>query len=197
MKTNNLGRVLGIDPGLDRTGWAVAEHNGTAGFVLCACGLIHTDANLPLQKRLSRIYDEIKQVANIFAPQSAAMEEMFFLKRAYSVSHTIQTRGVILLALEQCGLEVSSYLPKRVKITLCGSGAADKKQMQRMTQLVFKLKEVLSPDDVADAAAIALCHLKTAPFTLQMSAQQKFLDKIKEAKKEQAAKLKIRNLKIK
>jgi len=177
--------VLGIDPGLDRTGWAVLEGNGAAGFVLQACGLIHTDLQSPLPVRLEQIYTEISKIAAEFKPQSASMEEMFFLKRAVRVAHTIQARGVILLALHQQGLDVSSYQPKQVKAALCGSGSADKKQMQRMVQLTLKLKEKLNPDDVADAAAIAVCHLKTAPVKAKIDLQKKFLEKLKEARKEQ------------
>jgi crossover junction endodeoxyribonuclease RuvC len=188
LKTN---KVLGIDPGLDRTGWAVLKKNGHAGFTLEACGLIHTPANASLPSRLDIIYNEIKKIASDFAPQAAAMEEMFFLKRAMTVSYTIQTRGVILLALHQCGLGVSSYQPKRVKLTICGNGAADKKQMQRMVQLILKLEKELRPDDVADAAAIAICHLKTAPITTKISAHQKFIEKIKEARAKQMKKTEL------
>jgi crossover junction endodeoxyribonuclease RuvC len=166
---------LGIDPGLDRTGWAVLQNCGHSGFVLEACGLIHTPADESLPVRLDIIYNEIKKVASAFAPPAAAMEEMFFLKRAVTVSYTVQTRGVILLALHQCGLKVSSYLPKIVKLTICGNGAADKKQVQRMVQLTLKLEKELRPDDVADAAAIAICHLKTAPLNAQIKAKQKSL----------------------
>lgn len=182
MKNN---KVLGIDPGLDRTGWALLEGNGAAGFVLKACGLIHTDLASPLPVRLDQIYKEVSELAADLKPDSAAMEEMFFLKRAVRVAHTIQARGVILLALHQNGLDVSSYQPKQVKAVLCGSGAADKKQMQRMVQLTLKLKEKLNPDDVADAAAIAVCHLKTAPVKAKIDIQKKFLEKLKEARKEQ------------
>ena len=101
------------------------------------------------------------------------------------MSHTIQTRGVIMLALHQSGLGITAYPPKRVKLTISGNGNADKKQMQRMVQLTLKLQKVLSPDDVADAAAIALCHIKSAPFMRQINAQKQFLQKLKEAKKQQ------------
>lgn len=178
-------RTLGIDPGLDRTGWAVVQDNGAAGPALVACGLIHTAADTPLPQRLCEIYEEVKKVAQEFKPDQAAMEEMFFLKRALTMSHTIQTRGVIMLALHQAGLTISAYPPKRVKLTISGSGSADKKQMQRMVQLTLKLQKQLSPDDVADAAAIALCHIKCAPLMAQIAQQQKFLEKIKQAKKEQ------------
>jgi crossover junction endodeoxyribonuclease RuvC len=183
-------KVLGIDPGLDRTGWAVVENNGPAGLVLAACGLIHTEPGAPLPQRLNIIYDEIKKVAEVFAPQAAAMEEMFFLKRATTMSHTIQTRGVIILALHQAGLGITAYPPKRVKMTVCGSGAADKKQVQRMVQLTLRLKEAPKPDDVADAAAIAICHLKTSPILAKMNTQQLFLQKIKEARAAQIKEVK-------
>lgn len=183
-------RTLGIDPGLDRTGWAVVENNGAAGPVLVSCGLIHTAAGTPLPQRLCEIYEEIKKVTELFAPDEAAMEEMFFLKRALTMSHTIQTRGVIMLALHQAGLNITAYPPKRVKLTISGSGSADKKQMQRMVQLTLKLAKVLSPDDVADAAAIALCHIKSAPMLKQIKAQQLFLEKIKAAKKQHLNSLK-------
>lgn len=176
---------MGIDPGLDRTGWAVLENNGPAGLVLCACGLIHTDKDTPMPERLNQIYQAINKIADEFSPDVAAMEENFFLKRALTVSYTIQTRGVILLALHQKGLQISSYPPKRVKLTVCGSGSADKKQVQRMVQLTLKLKEVLNPDDVADAAAIAICHFKTAPVLAKINIQQQFLQKLKEAKQAQ------------
>ena len=176
---------MGIDPGLDRTGWAVLVDNGSAGAVLESCGLIHTSKGLSLAARLDETYREVLRLADIFQPTCAAMEEMFFLKKATRVGHTIQARGVILLALHQKGIEVSSYQPSRIKATLCGNGAADKKQMQRMVQLILKLKEVLQPDDVADAAAIALCHLKMNPILNKINTQKAFLEKIKQARLEQ------------
>jgi crossover junction endodeoxyribonuclease RuvC len=174
---------LGIDPGLDRTGWAVVQNNGPAGFALEACGLIHTAAGEPLPSRLNTIYEEIGKIAAALAPQNAAMEEMFFMKRALSVSYTIQTRGVIMLALHRRNLNIFAYQPKKVKLSVCGSGAADKKQVQRMVQLTLKLQEPLNPDDVADAAAIGICHLKTAPLAAQINLQKQFLEKIKQAQK--------------
>ena len=185
MKKN---RVLGIDPGLDRTGWAVVE-NGPTGAFLVAAGLIHTAKDLPFQIRLKQTYEEIQKVIQEFKPEVAALEAMFFLKRAMTMSHTIQTRGVIVLAMAQNNLEVFEYPAKRVKLTISGSGAADKKQMQRMVQLTLKLKEVLNPDDVADAAAIALCHLKSAPLQAQIKIKQDFLARLAQAKQTQIKKI--------
>ena len=185
MKKN---RVLGIDPGLDRTGWAVVE-NGPTGAFLVAAGLIHTAKDLPFQIRLKQTYEEIQKVIKEFKPEVAALEAMFFLKRAMTMSHTIQTRGVIVLAMEQNNLEVFEYPAKRVKLTISGSGAADKKQMQRMVQLTLKLKEILRPDDVADAAAIAICHLKSAPLQAQIKVKQDFLARLAKVKQEQIKKI--------
>ncbi len=184
MKTN---KVLGIDPGLDRTGWAIIE-NSPAGFSLTAAGLIHTEKDLPFQERLKQTYDNVQEVITKFKPQVAALEVMFFLKRAMTMSHTIQTRGVIMLALAQNNLPVYEYPAKRVKLTISGNGAADKKQMQRMVQLTLKLKEILKPDDVADAAAIALCHLKSAPLAAQIKLKQDFLARLALEKQKQIKK---------
>ena len=178
-------KVLGIDPGLDRTGWAVLEKDRAARIVLCAAGLIHTSPEMSLPQRLEYIFKEIGALARQYKPDAAAMEEMFFLKRALTVSYTIQTRGVILLSLHMNGLEIISYPPKKVKSVICGSGAADKKQMQRMTELTLNLTKPLTPDDVADAAAIGICHLKTGGLAAKMSVKQSFLEKLAQAKQEQ------------
>ncbi|MFA5162608.1 MAG: crossover junction endodeoxyribonuclease RuvC [Elusimicrobiales bacterium] len=157
-------RTLGIDPGLDRTGWAVLETDARSNPFFVRAGLIHTSPRDPLPRRLEILHSEISAVVAGHKPQAVAIEAMFFTKRAATVAATIQARGVILLAAQQAGLEIASYDPRRVKITLTGSGAAQKPQMQRMVQLLLRMEFPLSPDDVADAAAIALCHCKTAPY---------------------------------
>lgn len=156
-------RIFGIDPGLDRTGWAVLEKNGAAPAVLAAAGLIHTPGKLPLEKRLAIIFDELSLHISAQAPDEAAIEEVFFFKRADTQANTTHARGVILLACEKCGLPIYHYNPRTIKKTVSGNGSADKKQMQRMVQITLKLASVPEPDDVADAMAAALCHLRLAP----------------------------------
>ncbi|HBA61759.1 MAG TPA: crossover junction endodeoxyribonuclease RuvC [Elusimicrobia bacterium] len=156
-------RILGIDPGLDRTGWAVLEKNGAAAPVLAASGLIHTSSKLALEKRLAAIFDELAGHIARHAPDEAAIEEVFFSKRADTQANTTHARGVILLACEKAGLPIYPYNPRTIKKTISGSGSAEKKQMQRMVQLTLKLASVPEPDDVADAMAAALCHLRLAP----------------------------------
>lgn len=157
-------KILGIDPGLDRTGWAVLEKNGTAAPELLASGLIHTPARQPLEKRLAHIFDSLTARITELSPAEAAIEEVFFSKRASTQADTTHARGVILLACEKAGLPISAYNPRTIKKTISGSGSAEKKQMQRVVQLILKLAFVPEPDDVADAMAAALCHLRLSPF---------------------------------
>ncbi len=156
-------KILGIDPGLDRTGWAVLQKDGAAPPRLIASGLIHTPKNTPLEKRLATIFDMLSALVRAHAPDEAAIEEVFFSKRADTQANTTHARGVILLACEKGGVPISSYNPKIIKKTVSGSGAAEKRQMQRMVQLTLNLASVPEPDDVADAMAAALCHLRLAP----------------------------------
>ncbi len=184
----NSSIVLGIDPGLDRTGWGVVRRDARGGLTLVACGLIHTAAGQDLPQRLDYIYKELQQLLQQYTPDQVAMEQNFFLKRAVTMANTVMTRGVIILACQQAGKQISFYPPKRVKMILCGTGTADKKQVQRMVQLTLRLDKKPEPDDVADAVAIAICHHKTAPLTQRMNVQAAFLEKIKQAREQQIRK---------
>lgn len=180
--------VLGIDPGLDRTGWAILTRNARSVLSLRACGLIHTGADQELPKRLSYIFDELTKILRTYAPDQVAMEQNFFLKRATTMANTVMTRGVIILACEQAKKPITFYPPKRVKLMICGTGTADKKQIQRMVQLTLNLDKAPSPDDTADAVAIGICHLKTAPLNNMINVKAAFLAKLKAAKEAQISK---------
>ena len=163
-------RTLGIDPGIDRTGWAVIEMNGRSDPSLVCAGLLHTPAADALPVRLESLYTEMRALIAQYQPEEMAIEGMFFAKRSPSIAATVQARGVILLAGQLEKLPITVYDPRRVKMTLTGSGAALKPQMQRMVQLLLKLPKPLEPDDVADAAAIAICHAKSAPYNALVKA---------------------------
>ena len=180
--------VLGIDPGLDRTGWAILTRSARSVLSLRACGLIHTEAKEPLPKRLDYIFQEFQKILQTYCPDQVAMEQNYFLKRAQTMANTVMTRGVILLACQQAGKEVSFYPPTRVKLMICGTGTADKKQVQRMVQLTLNLNKAPSPDDTADAVAIAICHAKTAPLANQLNIKAAFLAKLKAAREQQLKK---------
>ena len=180
--------VLGIDPGLDRTGWAILTRDARSVLSLVSCGLIHTEAGQELPQRLEYVYKEMQKILQTYQPDQVAMEQNYFLKRAQTMANTVMTRGVILLACEQAKKTITFYSPKRVKLMICGSGSADKKQVQRMVQLTLNLDKVINPDDTADAAAIGICHLKTAPLSAKLDVKTAFLEKLKAAREQQIKK---------
>lgn len=156
--------VLGIDPGVHRTGWAYVEGDSPSSARLVAAGLIETLPSAALPARLLRIHSEMAEVLATYPAREVAVEEFFFLKAARTIRNTLQARGAILLAAAQAGRGVWEYNPRQVKLSLTGSGTAAKPQMQRI--VARRLGGVdLRPDDVADAAAIALCHLGVRRFT--------------------------------
>jgi len=144
------------------TGWAVVEQSApTAEARLLASGVVRTAPPAALGERLRSIHAELAGLLREHRPHAMAIEEMFFLKRADAMRSTLQARGVILLAAAQAAVTVAEYNPRQVKSMLTGSGRAEKGQMQRMVQRTLGLAEPLRPDDTADAAAIALCHLRS------------------------------------
>ncbi len=151
--------ILGIDPGMNETGWAVLDGVPSSPH-LVASGVIRTAPGVPLPQRLNTIHAELALVLAGHQIDSCAIEEMFFTTIATTVRATLQARGVALLAIAQAKREVSEYNPRTVKLSLTGSGQASKAQMQTIVQKALGLAEKLRPNDVADAAAIALCHLR-------------------------------------
>ena len=156
--------VLGVDPGVSETGWAVLDIDERNAARLRAAGLIKTRPGPALPDRLRYIHAELARILGEHSPDSVAVEEMFFAKVANTIRNTLQARGVVLLSAAQANRPVSEYNPRTVKLTLTGSGQAEKAQMQTVVQKALNLKERLTPDDVADAAAIALCHARSGRF---------------------------------
>ncbi|MBI4051466.1 MAG: crossover junction endodeoxyribonuclease RuvC [Elusimicrobia bacterium] len=157
-------KVLGIDPGLAHTGWAVVQSENPQSFSLLDAGLLKTTPAQTLENRLKSIHTNLTQIIREHQPQTIALEEIFFMKAANSILGTSQARGVILLTAAQSGTTLSEYNPRHVKTALTGNGRAKKNQMQKMIQLLLKLSAPPQPDDVADAMAIALCHLRSTRY---------------------------------
>lgn len=153
-------RIIGIDPGTGRLGWAVIEKNaGKEKIVQYGC--IETVAHTALGLRLAKIFTDLNKIIELHQPDEAAMEELFFSKNittAISVSHA---RGVALLSFALAGIPCSSYTPNVIKQAVTGNGRADKKQVQKMVGLILGIKETIKPDDAADAVAVALTHSAT------------------------------------
>lgn len=150
-------KVLGIDPGTGRLGWAIIEKkNNKESMVECGC--FETKVNSNQAGRLVKIFDFLTQLIDKHKPDIAAVENLFFATNAKTVMAVSESRGVILLACKQAGLEIFNYTPLQIKSALTGYGKADKKQVQYMVMQILKLKEIPQPDDAADAVAAALTH---------------------------------------
>jgi len=155
--------VLGIDPGTAITGYGLVREEG--GALTCVrMGAVLTRPDIPLPARLSKIYRELSEVIADGRPDCASVEQLFFntnAKGALAVGHA---RGVALLACANSEVPVVEYTPLQVKLAVSGYGRADKKQIQSMVKLLLRLDAEPRPDDVADALAIAICHLNSAPY---------------------------------
>ena len=164
-------RILGVDPGYGTTGFGLIE--GQRGqFRLLNCGAITTPAGMDFSARLEIIYEDMRKLLELSKPDTVAIEELFFGHNVTTGIGVAQSRGVILLAIRQAGLEVTSYKPMQVKQSLVGYGNASKHQMQDMTKRLLHLNEMPKPDDAADAIAIALCHARSST-SLIAQAQKK------------------------
>ncbi len=156
--------ALGIDPGTAIVGYAVVMARGSE-LHMVACDVITTPAKMPLAQRLQLIYEGLTRLIATYKPDEAAMEELFFAKNARTAMTVGHARGVAMLALANGGLSVAEYTPKQVKQAVTGYGGADKNQVGEMVRILLKLSAIPKPDDAADAAAVAICHLNTASYT--------------------------------
>ena len=149
-------RILGIDPGLRRTGWGVIEIDGNR-LTYIACGSIEPSDTLPLAGRLLGIHVGLAKVLADFEPAEAAVEHTFVNKDGVATLKLGQARGVAMLAPAMFGISVAEYAPNQVKKTVVGAGHADKNQILMMLKILLPKAEPKSAD-AADALAIAITH---------------------------------------
>ena len=154
-------RILGIDPGYGITGFGLIEAERNQ-YKLLHCGAITTPAGMDFSARLEIIYNDMKELLQVAKPDCVAIEELFFGQNVTTGIGVAQSRGVILLAIRQAGLEVSQYKPMQVKQAVVGYGNATKHQVMDMTKRMLGLSQSPKPDDAADAVAIALCQARSA-----------------------------------
>ncbi len=151
-------RVLGIDPGLNITGYAVLEASAR-GPIVCEAGVVRGKTKDSLTARLNEIHSGIVEVIAALKPTCVAIEQLYsHYERPQTAILMGHARGVICLAAAQAGLEVVNYNATQVKKILTGNGRAPKPQMQEAVQRELKLDKLPEPADVGDALAIALCH---------------------------------------
>ena len=153
-------RILGIDPGYGITGFGVVEAQRNE-FRLLRYGAITTPAGADFSARLEMIYEDMRELLKMSQPEAVAIEELFFGQNVTTGIGVAQSRGVILLSIQQAGVPVFQYKPMQVKQAVVGYGNATKHQVQDMTRRLLHLEKIPKPDDAADAIAIALCHARS------------------------------------
>jgi crossover junction endodeoxyribonuclease RuvC len=149
-------RILGIDPGLRRTGWGVIESDGNR-LIFIACGSVETSDRAPTAERLRVIHEGLSRVLGDFAPIEAAVEQTFVNKDGAATLKLGQARGVAMLAPALCGITVAEYAPNQVKKTVVGAGHADKTQIRVMLGVLLPKADPKTAD-AADALAVAITH---------------------------------------
>ena len=149
-------RILGIDPGLRRTGWGVIVSDGV-GLRHAANGVVASDGDLALSERLRQLHEGMMDVIGDHAPDAAAVEQTFVNRNPSSTLKLGQARGVVLLAPARIGLTVAEYAPTAIKKAVVGTGSAAKEQVQMMVRTLLPGVTLAGPD-AADALAVAICH---------------------------------------
>jgi len=152
----NVVRILGLDPGLRRTGWGLVAVEG-ARLSYVACGVLTSDAGLSLALRLKQLHDRLAEVVRAWSPDEAAVEETFVNKDAQATLKLGQARAIALLVPALAGLPVAEYGANQVKKTVVGVGHAEKEQVQAMIRMLLPKADPKSAD-AADALAIAITH---------------------------------------
>ncbi len=149
--------ILGIDPGIATTGYGLIKSESKRKFSCVAYGCIITKPGFPSEIRLKKLYKELNQLIKKYKPKKLSVEKIYFFKNLKTFVPVSEAKGVILLAAAFNKIPVSEFTPLEVKMTIAGYGRADKKQVQRAVKIILNLKEAPSPDDAADALAIAIC----------------------------------------
>lgn len=130
-------------------------------LVAVSFGIISTPKDASASARLEMLYNDLRKLLKQYKPDTSAVEKLFFARNVTTALAVGQARGVVMLALQQAGLEIFEYTPKEVKNAVAGYGGADKRQVQEMVRALLQMDSIPKPDDAADALAIAITHLNT------------------------------------
>lgn len=149
--------IFGIDPGYAIVGCGVVRYE-RGNFSLIGYGAVTTSKDMPFNKRLKKIYDDLSELLLRFKPDAVSMERLYFNTNQKTAIDVAQARGVAVLAVENAGIPLYEYTPLQVKRSIVGYGRAEKIQVQNMTKMFLKLDKIPKPDDAADALALAVCH---------------------------------------
>ena len=161
--------VLGIDPGVSSCGYGCVAGGGDELSTITA-GVITTEAGAPLPERLADLARELRGLIGELSPAAVAVERVFFQTNARTAMSVGQASGLALVAAAEAGCAVAQYTSNEVKQAVAGYGSATKEQVQRMVAVLLGLREPPAPSDVADALALAICHLTVAPRARRIAA---------------------------
>lgn len=153
--------ALGIDPGTATTGFGLVRLEDDGSLVAVKYGVILTPKDASAPARLEMLYNELSDLLKEYHPDTAAVEKLFFSRNVTTAIAVGQARGVVMLCMQQAGIEPFEYTPNEIKQAVAGYGGAEKKQIQEMVRALLQLDSIPKPDDAADALAIAITHLHT------------------------------------
>jgi crossover junction endodeoxyribonuclease RuvC len=156
--------ALGIDPGTATTGYGLVRLSPDGELVAVKYGVILTPKEDSASARLETIYDRMRDLLKEHKPDTAAVEKLYFARNVTTALAVGQARGVVMLAIQQTGIEAFEYTPKEIKNAVTGHGGADKRQVQEMVRALLQLDTIPKPDDAADALAVAITHLNTTRY---------------------------------
>lgn len=157
-------RVLGIDCGTERTGYGVIDSDGREHRMIAA-GVIRCVPKLSFESRLLHIAQGLREVIRLYAPQTAAVEDVFYAQNVKTALKLCHVRGIALLAIAEAGLPLGEYSPLEIKTSVVGYGRAEKQQVQLMVRSLLRLNEEIPSEDASDAIAVAICHVTRAAHT--------------------------------
>lgn len=153
-------RILGIDPGYAIMGYGIVDSDNNKLKVI-DFGVVETSSDETLPNRLEKLYSGVRQLIDMYHPDCAVFEELFFYRNTTTAIAVGAGRGVALLAAQQRDIPLYEYTPMQIKLSVTGNGHADKTQVQHMIKSLLNLKSIPKPDDAADALAAAVCHSST------------------------------------
>jgi crossover junction endodeoxyribonuclease RuvC len=163
-------RVLGIDCGSERTGYGLIDTDGVEHRVVAA-GVIRTSPKCRFEKRLFEIARELRRLIGEYAPETAAVEGIFYAANVKTALKLAHVRGIALLAIAEAAMEVAEYSPLEIKMSVVGYGRADKRQVQTMVRALLRLPEIES-EDASDALAVAICHATRSSAQRRLSGEK-------------------------
>ena len=155
--------VLSIDPGIVVTGFSIIQSNGQKSS-LSAYGTIKPKSNESIPERLNYLFEEVNKLLGQFSPDVLAVEDSFYSNNVKSAMILGQARASILLPAVQADIPIHQFAPRKVKMSVCGNGAASKEQVSYMVSKILKLKVKPKPLDISDAIAVGLCYINQIRF---------------------------------